>query len=185
VVRKKSSQNEVSKGHNMGVLEMAIKPNDKDEDLVRKLAQILVDTGLTEIEMESKGLKIRVAKQLQQAQFLQMPSPAYETHTQNQNQSHNNSSASHAQIAPIAPPEDNLINAVNSPMVGTVYTAPKPGNPPFVKVGDRVKEGDVLLIIEAMKVMNPIPAIKSGIVTKIFVEDGSPVEFGEPLLILE
>ena len=165
----------------MGVLEMAIKSAEKDEDIVRKLAQILDETGLTEIEMESKGLKIRVAKQIQQTQYVSMPNQHIVPQPQ-----HNPVQIAEAQTSVVnLPKEDNLINALNSPMVGTVYVAPKPGTPPFVKIGDKVKEGDVLLIIEAMKVMNPIPAIKSGTITKIFVEDGSPVEFGQPLLILE
>ncbi|MDP1974624.1 MAG: acetyl-CoA carboxylase biotin carboxyl carrier protein [Alphaproteobacteria bacterium] len=165
----------------MGVLEMAIKPHEKDEDLVRKIAQILVDTGLTEIEIESKGLKIRVAKQVTQTQFVSMGQP----HHDMQHQPQQNQNVTPINVAPVIPAEDNLINAINSPMVGTVYVSPKPGSASFVKVGDRVKEGTVLLIIEAMKVMNPIPAPKTGTVTKIFVEDGSPVEFGQPLLILE
>jgi acetyl-CoA carboxylase biotin carboxyl carrier protein len=165
----------------MGVLEMAIKPHEKDEDLVRKIAQILVDTGLTEIEIESKGLKIRVAKQVTQTQFVSMGQP----HHDMQHQPLQNQNVTPINVAPVIPAEDNLINAINSPMVGTVYVSPKPGSASFVKVGDLVKEGTVLLIIEAMKVMNPIPAPKTGTVTKIFVEDGSPVEFGQPLLILE
>lgn len=169
----------------MGVLEMAIKPHEKDEDIVRKIAQILVDTGLTEIEIESKGLKIRVAKQVTQTQFVSMGTPHHDAYPQMQQQPQNNQNVSPINTIPVPPAEDNLINAINSPMVGTVYVSPKPGSPSFVKVGDLVKEGTVLLIIEAMKVMNPIPAPKTGTVTKIFVEDGSPVEFGQPLLILE
>lgn len=165
----------------MGVLEMAIKPHEKDEDLVRKIAQILVDTGLTEIEIESKGLKIRVAKQVTQTQFVSMGPSQHDV----QHQPVQNNNITPVNITPVTPAEDNLVNAINSPMVGTVYVSPKPGSASFVKVGDLVKEGTVLLIIEAMKVMNPIPAPKTGTVTKIFVEDGSPVEFGQPLLILE
>lgn len=164
----------------MGVLEMAIKPHEKDEDVVRKIAQILVDTGLTEIEVESKGLKIRVAKQVTQTQFVSAAPSHYDVQPSPIN--HNVTSIN---TTPVIPAEDNLVNAINSPMVGTVYVSPKPGSPSFVKVGDLVKEGTVLLIIEAMKVMNPIPAPKTGTVTKIFIEDGSPVEFGQPLLILE
>lgn len=167
----------------MGVLEMAIKPTEKEDDLVRKLAQILVETGLTEIEMESKGVKVRVAKQQQHSVPQYIPVHAPQSNLmQVQDQMLQTQTHQPQQQASI---DDNLVNALNSPMVGTVYVSPKPGAAPFVKIGDRVKEGDVLLIIEAMKVMNPIPAAKSGIVSKIFVEDGSPVEFGQPLLILE
>jgi acetyl-CoA carboxylase biotin carboxyl carrier protein len=146
-----------------------------DARMVRKLADILTDTGLTEIEVEHNGLKIRVARSLTiQAQVgpssyapsaLAPAAPAAEA----------------APAAPAAPRGDT----VNSPMVGTVYLQPQPGADPFVKIGDTVQAGQTLMIVEAMKTMNPIPAPKGGKVVEILVEDGQPVEFGEPLIVLE
>jgi acetyl-CoA carboxylase biotin carboxyl carrier protein len=150
-----------------------------DTRLVRKLADILADTGLTEIEVEQGDLKIRVAREVTvapQQMTYAAPAPA----------------APHAPAAPApaagaAPAEavPQRGEAVKSPMVGTVYLQPQPGSPPFIKVGDQVSAGQTLLIIEAMKTMNPIPATAAGTVLQVLVEDGQPVEFGEPLVIIE
>ena len=149
-----------------------------DTKLVRELAKILNDTGLTEIEMEKGNLKIRVAKgggQIVQAMAAPMaaaPAPA----------------ASQPVAAPAAITEkvDAAAHpgAVKSPMVGTVYTRPSPDADAFFKVGDKVKEGDTIVLIEAMKTFNPITATKSGKIEEILVEDAQPVEFGEALFII-
>ncbi|MFL5294924.1 MAG: acetyl-CoA carboxylase biotin carboxyl carrier protein [Phenylobacterium sp.] len=149
-----------------------------DARLVRRLADILTETGLSEIEVEHGGLKIRVAKQLTaapaQATYA-APAPAPATQA-----------PAAAPGAAAAAPEGPRISgdAVKSPMVGTVYLQPEPGSEPFVKVGDTVTAGQTLMIIEAMKTMNPIPAGKAGKVVEILVEDGQPVEFGEPLVVI-
>jgi len=148
-----------------------------DARLVRELADILTETGLSEIEVEHAGLKIRVAKTLTAAP-VQVAAPVY-------------AQASHA-AAPQAPaaaaaeaPARAKGDTVNSPMVGTVYLQPQPDAPPFVKVGDTVTAGQTLFIVEAMKTMNPIPAPKGGRIVEILVSDAQPVEFGEPLAIIE
>jgi acetyl-CoA carboxylase biotin carboxyl carrier protein len=142
-----------------------------DHDVIRELAKLLDETGLTEIEYQRDGTSIRVARHAS--------APAGRTWTVE---------------APSAPPPGAPAasadpaqhpGAVTSPMVGTAYLAPAPDAKPFVDVGSQVKAGETLLIIEAMKTMNQIPAPRSGTVTQILVENGQPVEFGEPLLIIE
>jgi acetyl-CoA carboxylase biotin carboxyl carrier protein len=145
-----------------------------DARMVRKLADILTDTGLTEIEVEHNGLRIRVARSLTIAAQVAPSAPAYAPPP---------AAAAVAEAAPAAAAPRG--DAVNSPMVGTVYLQPQPGSDPFVKVGDTVQAGQTLMIVEAMKTMNPIPAPKAGRVVEILVQDGQPVEFGEPLLVLE
>ena len=153
--------------------------NGIDTRLVRKLADILADTGLTEIEVEQGDLKIRVAREVTvaapqmtyAAAPVAAPQPAAAT--------------APATTAPAAAEETQRGEAVKSPMVGTVYLQPQPGSPSFIKVGDQVSAGQTLLIVEAMKTMNPIPAPNAGVVLRILVEDGQPVEFGEPLVIVE
>ena len=148
-----------------------------DPRLVRKLADILSDTGLTEIEVEQEGLRIRVAREVtvSAAPVTYAVAP----------------SAAPAAAAPTAiaaapeTPAEPVGEAVKSPMVGTVYLQPKPGDDPFVRVGDRVTAGQTLLIVEAMKTMNPIASPRSGVVLQILVEDAQPVEFGEPLVAIE
>ena len=151
-------------------------PDPIDTRLVRRLAGILNDTGLSEIEVERGGLKIRVARTVTAAATVVHAAPA--------------PIAAQAPAAPAAEPHftgEALPpgEVVKSPMVGTVYLAPQPGANPFVKVGDKVNQGQTLLIIEAMKTMNPIPAPKAGVVRAILAEDGQPVEFGEPLAVIE
>ena len=148
-----------------------------DARLVRRLADILTETGLSEIEVEHAGLKIRVAKQLvaAPAQVAYAPPASAAAPT--------NAPAAPAATAEAAPSR-TFGDAVKSPMVGTVYLQPEPGADAFVNVGDTVSAGQTLMIIEAMKTMNPIPAPKAGKIVEILVEDGQPVEFGEPLVVI-
>ena len=151
-----------------------------DARLVRKLADILKDTGLSEIEVEHAGLKIRVARELTVAaattQYVQAPAaPAYAPAP----------APAAAPVAEAAAPVVRAGEAVKSPMVGTVYLSPQPGADAFIKVGDTVSAGQTLLIVEAMKTMNPISAPKAGKIVEILVADAQPVEFGEPLVIVE
>jgi acetyl-CoA carboxylase biotin carboxyl carrier protein len=139
-----------------------------DNDLVRSLAVLLDETGLTEIEYEATGRRIRVARQ---------PAPAASVAAIPAG--HNETAAGREPVEPSHP------GAVTSPMVGTAYLASEPGSAPFAAVGSEVAEGDTLLLIEAMKTFNPIRAPRAGRITQIFVADGSPVEYGEVLLILE
>ena len=147
-----------------------------DVDLVRQLAQLLDDTSLTEIEVEDGGREIRIARKAAAAaapapmQYAPAPSLAVPN------------SAPSAEI--VAPPPSAL-NAVKSPMVGTAYLSPNPEAKPFVNVGDTVAAGDTLLIVEAMKVMNPILAPSAGTVKAVLVESGQPVEFDQPLVVVE
>ncbi len=162
----------------MTAKEDAEKPSG-EQQLIRELAQLLNDTGLSEIEIEKSGLKIRVARSVTVAASVPAhfaPPPQQAT----------------APAGPGAPlpasgggdPAKHP-GAVKSPMVGTAYRSPDPKAPPFVEVGTRVQQGDTLLIIEAMKTMNQIPAPRAGTVTAVLVENGQPVEFGEPLAIIE
>ena len=144
-----------------------------DPKLVRKLADILTDTGLTEIEVEQGGLKIRVARQVtMSAAPVTYAAPLAATPA----------GAAAAPPAAEAPPRGQ---EVKSPMVGTIYLRPSPEADAFVKVGDRVAAGQTLLIVEAMKTMNPIPAPMAGVILEILVGDAQPVEFGEPLVVIE
>jgi acetyl-CoA carboxylase biotin carboxyl carrier protein len=138
-----------------------------DPELIRQLADILNQTGLGEIEYAEGERRIRVARPAvaQVAAAVAPMAPA-------------------APAAAAADPNAPPANAVTAPMVGTVYVAAEPGAAPFVRVGDQVKEGQTLLIIEAMKVMNQIRSPRAGTVTQIFVRDGAPVEYGEPLLVV-
>jgi acetyl-CoA carboxylase biotin carboxyl carrier protein len=140
--------------------------------LIRDLAAILEETGLSEIEIEKAGLRVRVAR------TLHMVATAPVAHAP--------AAATAAKPAGAKPTDvSSHPGLVASPMVGTAYVAPSPGANPFVKVGDMVTEGQTLVIIEAMKTMNQIPAPRAGRVTQIIVSDGQPVEFGEPLMIIE
>ncbi len=162
---------------------MARQPDEKaatkfstdDSALIRELALLLDETSLTEIEIERAGLRVRVARNVSiaasMAASFQAPTPV---------------------SAPVAAAPGTTASdlskhpgVVPSPMVGTAYWAPEPGAKPFVEVGSKVSAGQTLLIIEAMKTMNQIPSPRAGTVTQILVEDGQPVEFGEPLMIIE
>ena len=143
-----------------------------DKELIRELAKLLDETGLTEIEIEREGLRVRVGR----------------------GGTVSHGTASHAVPPPVAAPAPVAVmpadlakhpGAVNSPMVGTAYRGAAPGAAPFVDIGSKVAVGDTLLIIEAMKTMNQIPASRGGTVTQILIEDGQPVEFGQPLVIIE
>lgn len=141
--------------------------------MIRDLAAILSETGLSEIEIEKAGLRVRVARQVH---VTAMHAAPVATHA---------SAGAGAAPAPTKSDLSKHPGLVASPMVGTAYVAPSPGSAPFVKVGDSVSEGQTLLIIEAMKTMNQIPAPRAGRVTQIIISDGQPVEFGEPLMIIE
>lgn len=148
-----------------------------DGDAIRQLADILADTELSEIEYEDDGRRIRVARNLSAP----AATPTYITPpSQTVIIEEFSGVPNSAKPDPVVHP-----GTVKSPMVGTIYTSPEPGAASFVKVGDVVNVGQTLVIIEAMKVMNPIKAPRAGKVTQIFVQDGSPVEFGEPLMIIE
>lgn len=145
-----------------------------DRDMIRDLAKLLEETGLTEIEFARDGVSIRVARHV--------GGPALRAWSAD------------AALAPVLAPaasQGGAIEAarhpglVTSPMVGTAYLAAAPGERPFVDIGSQVKAGDTLIIVEAMKTMNQIPAPRSGTVVQILVEDGKPVEYGEPLMIIE
>lgn len=159
---------------------MAASDSPIDQALIRQLAELLTETGLTEIEVEQNGLRVRVARQGSAAQVaaaVAVPGQA--------------AAATVGPAVPAASPPvltaDPLLHpgVVTSPMVGTAYRAPEPGSKPFVEVGSVVKVGDTLLIIEAMKTMNQIPSPRAGTVLQVLIEDGHPVEFGEPLMIIE
>ncbi|MBY3228607.1 acetyl-CoA carboxylase biotin carboxyl carrier protein [Rhizobium laguerreae] len=156
---------------------MAEKKSGIDQALIRDLANILNETDLTEIEVEQDDLRIRVSR-AGTPQYVQAPiaSPGYAAPA---------AAAAAAVAAPTAAPSRNPANVVNAPMVGTVYMAPAPGARPFIEVGATVKEGQTLIIIEAMKTMNQIPSPKSGKVTEILVDDGHPVEYGQALVVIE
>lgn len=148
-----------------------------DQTLIRDLAELLEETGLSEIEIEREGLRVRVARQVASAATLYAPPPPAAVAAA--------PAAAPAAAAPAAADPSKHPGAVPSPMVGTAYLAPEPGAAPFIEVGTRVTQGQTILIIEAMKTMNHIPAPKAGVVTAILVGNAQPVEFGEPLAIIE
>jgi acetyl-CoA carboxylase biotin carboxyl carrier protein len=155
----------------------ADKPSS-EQQLIRELAKLLNDTGLSEIEIEKSGLKVRVARTVTVAATV--PAPAQLGLASVPVSAGPGAAPGAAGADPAKHP-----GAVKSPMVGTAYRSPDPKAPPFVEVGTRVAQGDTLLIIEAMKTMNQIPAPRAGTVTSVMVENGQPVEFGEPLVIIE
>jgi acetyl-CoA carboxylase biotin carboxyl carrier protein len=147
-----------------------------DQALIRDLAELLKETGLSEIEIERAGMRVRVARQIAATGFYAPPAGVPGTAPA--------TPAAGPAAAGLADPAKHP-GAVPSPMVGTVYLAPEPDAAPFVQVGTRVSQGQTLMIIEAMKTMNHIPAPKAGVVMAILVGNGQPVEFGEPLAIIE
>lgn len=151
---------------------MSTKKPVVDQQLIRDLAEILNETNLSEIEVEQDDLRVRVSRQSVPAQVAATlpaaPAPAMLQ-----------------AAAPTPEPTPNSHNAVTSPMVGTAYAAAAPGAKPFIEVGQKVSEGQTLLIIEAMKTMNQIPSPRAGTVKAILFEDSQPVEFGEPLVVVE
>ncbi|MEE2692855.1 MAG: acetyl-CoA carboxylase biotin carboxyl carrier protein [Pseudomonadota bacterium] len=155
---------------------MSEKKNDDIEieaGWIRQLADILSDKGLSEIELEKGAVRLRVSRAMQGV-AVQAPAAAAPA-----------APAPQPQEAAPSPAPANHPGAVPSPMVGTAYLKPSPDAAPFVKVGDRVASGQTLMIIEAMKTMNPIAAPRAGVVKQIIVTDAQPVEFGEPLMIIE
>ncbi|MDH3580299.1 MAG: acetyl-CoA carboxylase biotin carboxyl carrier protein [Hyphomicrobiales bacterium] len=154
---------------------MTEKKTKAEQDLIRELADLLTETGLSEIEIERKDLRVRVARGGGGTAVATTPAAP--------------SSATPAAPAGDAPPQagdlENYPGTVISPMVGTAYRSPEPSAPPFVEVGADVTEGQTVMIVEAMKTMNQIPSPRSGKVTQILVENGQPVEFGQPLIVVE
>jgi acetyl-CoA carboxylase biotin carboxyl carrier protein len=157
-----------------------------DPELVRAVAELVAETGMTEIEVEKGDLKIRVSRQQP------MMSAPVAPYAPNMPMGGQIGAYMSPQQAPAATPDTTAATApaktnanVTSPMVGTAYRAPEPGAKPFIDVGSKVKEGQTLLIIEAMKTMNAIPAPKAGTVTAILFDDAQPVEYGEPLMVIE
>lgn len=150
------------------------KTSSVDEELIRDLADLLSETGLTEIEIEHKDLRVRVAR----GSVTASSPPLFSAPAAASGAPQQTSGSGDNQLA-------NHPGTVISPMVGTVYRAPEPGAENFVEVGATVTEGQTVMIVEAMKTMNHIPSLRSGTVTEILVEDGQPVEFGEPLLVIE
>ncbi|UFZ05425.1 acetyl-CoA carboxylase biotin carboxyl carrier protein [Bradyrhizobium ontarionense] len=159
---------------------MAPQPDDKttakseDSQLIRELAALLDETSLTEIELERAGLRIRVARNVTIAAAMPSGVPAAAVPV-----------VAAATAAAAGADLSKHPGVVPSPMVGTAYWAPEPGAKPFIEVGSKVTVGQTLMIIEAMKTMNQIPSPRAGTVTQILVEDGQPVEYGEPLVIIE
>jgi acetyl-CoA carboxylase biotin carboxyl carrier protein len=147
------------------------KSKSDDSALIRELALLLDETNLTEIEIERAGLRVRVARNISIAASVSTSAQA----------------PAAAAAAPVAAVTDvsKHPGVVPSPMVGTAYWASEPGAKPFIEIGSKVSVGQTLLIIEAMKTMNQIPSPRAGTVTQILIEDGQPVEFGEPLVIIE
>ncbi|GAA6157253.1 acetyl-CoA carboxylase biotin carboxyl carrier protein [Pyruvatibacter sp. HU-CL02332] len=149
-----------------------------NKEMIRELADLLKETELNEIEVETEEFKIRVARGAGGGTVSYAPPPVAAAPAPAP-------SAAAAEAAPAAADLSNHPGAVASPMVGTVYVSPEPGAAAFVKEGATVSQGDTLLIVEAMKTMNPIPAPKSGTVKQILVQDAQPVEFGEVLIVIE
>ncbi len=148
-----------------------------EKALIRELAELLNETGLSEIEIAREGLKIRVARQTMASAVVHaQPAPATAA---------TRGSEGLAPPVKTGPDPASHPGCVKSPMVGTAYRSPEPGSAPFIDIGTRVVQGQTLMIIEAMKTMNHIPAPKAGTVKEILIENGQPVEFGEPLVIVE
>ncbi len=156
-----------------------------DQELIEAIAKLLNEQNLAEIEIEREDLRVRVTRSYANSAVQQVHVPAYAPAP---------AAAAPASIVPAgaagaaAPAAEDLSSnpgTLTSPMVGTAYLSPEPGKPTFVSVGARVSEGQTVLIIEAMKTMNQIPAHRSGTVTRILVEDATPVEYGQPLVVIE
>jgi acetyl-CoA carboxylase biotin carboxyl carrier protein len=168
----------------MTAKDQGAKTSSAEGQLIRELAELLNDTGLSEIELEKSGLKIRVAKELHVTSAMPInyaPAPV----------AHAPAPAAHSAPADSKPAAAAVSDmskhpgAVKSPMVGTAYRSPEPGAAMFCDVGSKVSQGDTLLIIEAMKTMNQIPAPRSGTVIAILFDNAQPVEYGEPLIVIE
>ncbi len=154
--------------------DMSPRKTDVDQQLIRDLAGILNDTNLSEIEVEIGDMKLRLARNAVPVQsYAQIAPSPFPTQA----------AAPSSPAAP-APAEDHAKNAVTSPMVGTVYLSASPDARAFIEIGQTVREGQTLLIIEAMKTMNQIPSPRAGVVTAILIEDAQPVEYGMPLVVV-
>ncbi len=149
------------------------KPSSPELDLIRTLADILNETGLSEIELEQKGSRVRVSRTMSAVATVQHQTPAH----------HAPAPAAAPVVAKV--PDTDHAGTVKSPMVGTIYMASAPGNPNFIEIGSEVKQGQTLLIIEAMKTMNQIPSPVAGKVIRIHVDNGDPVEYGAALVTIE
>ncbi|MGH1420923.1 MAG: acetyl-CoA carboxylase biotin carboxyl carrier protein [Hyphomonas sp.] len=158
---------------------MSTSKNKLDTGAVRELAAILREADLGEIEVEHEGLRIRVSKPA--APVVQAAVAAAPAVAAAQAAVAAPTAAAPSEAATSAAPD----NAIKSPMVGTVYMAPEPGSPDYVKIGDKVKKGDTLMLVEAMKTFNPVDSDRAGTVKAIYVSDSQPVEFGEPLILIE
>jgi acetyl-CoA carboxylase biotin carboxyl carrier protein len=159
-----------------------------DQDLIRAIAELLNKENLAEIEIEQDDFRVRVTRSFGK-EVVQMAAPAYAPQMAAPAPAPAASGVPAGSVPAAAPAtaEDLAANpgTLTSPMVGTAYRSPEPGKPAFVEVGAKVSEGQTVLIIEAMKTMNQIPAHRSGTVTRILVEDAQPVEYGEPLVVIE
>lgn len=162
---------------------MSASKSKLDTAVVRELASILRDGDLGEIEVEHEGLRIRVSKPA--APTVSYAAPISAAPAPVSGPAIAAPAGMSTETAPPASAPATRTNAVTSPMVGTVYFAPEPGTPPFVSVGDKVNKGDTLMLIEAMKTFNPVEAPRAGVVKEIIVSDIMPVEFGEPLIVIE
>ena len=157
-----------------------------DSQVIKDLAELLNATGLTEIEIESGGMRIKVARSGGQATTAYVPAPPpVETPVAAPAEAQATTGAAASSESPPAEDPATHPGAVKSPMVGTAYLSPEPGAAAFIKVGDTVNEGQTLLIVEAMKTMNPITAPRAGKISQIIVQNEQPVEFNQPLIIIE
>ncbi len=163
------------------------KASTVDQDLIRNIAELLNQQNLAEIEIEHEDFRIRVTRSYASQVVQTVAAPAYAPAPAMPAPTAAAAPAGAAAAITAAAPDDLASNpgTLTSPMVGTAYRSPEPGKPVFVDVGTKVSEGQTVLIIEAMKTMNQIPAHRSGTVTRILVEDGHPVEYGEPLVVIE
>ena len=155
-----------------------------DQDLLKNIAELLNQQNLAEIEIESDGLRVRVTRSYATPAGVATPMPVYAAAPQQ----HLPAAHSAPAAAAAAPAVEDLASnpgTLTSPMVGTAFRSPEPSASPFVEIGSKVSEGQTVLIIEAMKTMNQIPAHRSGTVTRILVDDAQPVEYGEPLIVIE
>jgi acetyl-CoA carboxylase biotin carboxyl carrier protein len=163
------------------------KPSQVDQDLIRAIAELLNKENLAEIEIEQDDFRVRVTRSLAR-DVVQMAAPAYAPQMPAPAPAAPAAGVPAGSVPAAAPAAEDLAanpGTLTSPMVGTANRAPEPGKPSFVEVGAKVSEGQTVLIIEAMKTMNQIPAHRSGTVTRILIEDAQPVEYGEPLVVIE
>lgn len=162
------------------------KASSVDQELIRNIAELLNEQNLAEIEIEHEEFRIRVTRSYANQVVQTVAAPAYAPAPVHAPAPV--AAAPAGAAAGISAPADDLSSnpgTLTSPMVGTAYRSPEPGKPAFVEIGTKVSEGQTIIIIEAMKTMNQIPAHRSGTVTRILVEDGHPVEYGEPLVVIE